>query len=256
MGISGIGCNPADCYRAYSKLAGGKKVETASDGAAQKAIIEKEKAQISGYDAGTKNMQAGKAVLNISEGGLKGIGDYLQKIRDLALQAGNTATVSDSDRRRIQGEIEQMKQGISDIAGNTEYNTKKLLNGSNDSFKMVTGPNGDGTSIPAFDSTLKALGIEDFDVTKKFDIKTIDNAIDMVNSQRSVAGAKGNALDFSMNYNRIASYNLTGAVSTLEDEDIGKAVIEQKKKQDLELYSLIMKKKEIDNEERSRAMLM
>lgn len=256
MGISGIGCSPADCYRAYSKLVSGKKIETASDGAAQKAIIEKEKAQISGYDAGTKNIQSGKSVLNISEGGLKGIGGYLQKIRDLALQAGNTATVSDSDRKRIQGEIEQMKQGISDIARNTEYNTKKLLDGSNDSFNMVTGPNGSGSLVPVFDSTLKALGIEDFDVTKDFSLKTIDNAIDMVNSKRSEAGAKENALDFSMNYNKIASYNMTGAVSTLEDEDIGKAVIEQKKKQNLELYSIIMKKKEIDNEERKRVFWM
>lgn len=255
MGVSGIGCNPNDCYDVYSRISSGKKLQSASDGAAEMAIAEKGKAQANSYDAGTKNMESGKNVLNVMEGGLKGINDYLQRIRDLAMQAGNTAVVSDSDRRGIQKEIEQMKQGISDIAGNTQYNTKNLLDGSNDSFKMVTGPNGDGTTISAGNAALEALGIKDFDVTKNFSIKTIDNAIDMVSDQRGKAGAKSNALDFNINYNNIASQNMTGAVSRLEDQDVGEAVMELKKNQTMQTYSYLMQKKQMENEEKKLTTL-
>ena len=183
-----------------------------------------------------------------------GIADSLQRMRELAIQASNTAVVTDDDRKAIQEEINQLKQGISDIANNTEFNTKKLLDGSNTDMHIAAGPDGSGPDLDTGNATLKALGIEDFDVTKKFSIDTIDNALKQVNSNRSSIGAQSNALDYTMGYNSQAAYNLTEATSRMEDTDIEKAVSELNKRNILQTYRFIMQKKQQDEERQKLSM--
>lgn len=248
--ISGI--NSTNSY--YSHIASGKKIQNAADGPSESAIIQKETAQINGYNAGTRNAEDGKSVLNIADAGLSGIADSLQRMRELAVQASNTAVVSDGDRKSIQKEIEQLKKHISDTANNTEFNTKKLLNGSNGNMHIASGANGDGMDIDTGNATLDALGIRDFDVTGKFDIKTIDNALKNVNSRRADIGAQTNALDYTINYNRQASYNLTNTTSKMEDTDIAKTITEQKKEQQLQSYRNLMQKKKMENDAHKLSM--
>ena len=98
-------------------------------------------------------------------------------------------------------------------------------------------------------STLEALGIADFDVTKNFDLKTLDDALDKVTSARGSMGAQSNAFDYALNYNAGASYNLTSSVSRLEDLDVPKAISDKKKQQTLQEYAMMMQKKRLDAEE-------
>lgn len=243
--ISGVS---STSYGDYGKIASGNKLQTAADGAAELTIVEKENAQVTGYEVGNSNMQSGKEVLNISDAALGSVNDYLQRIRELALQASNTVTVSDSDRESIQSEIDQMKQGISDVASNTQYNQQNLLDGSKAEFEMATDANGNTSTITMANSTLESLGIADFNVTGEFDIATIDNALAKVNESRSNMGAQSNSLDYAMNYNSGMSYNLTSAQSRLEDLDIPQAVSDLKKKETLQTYSLMMQKKRQEDE--------
>ena len=71
----------------YRKLASGKRINTAADGAADLSIIEEQTKQIKGYDAGSRNIESGKDALNISDAALGNITDYLQRMRELAVQA-------------------------------------------------------------------------------------------------------------------------------------------------------------------------
>lgn len=240
-------------YSGYGQLASGKKLQTAADGAAELAIVQKQKVQTNGYDTGNENMQSGKSVLNISDGALASVGDYLQRIQELALRASGPA-MSDSDKRSIQNEIDQMKQGIADVADQTSYNGQKLLDGSIASFDLATNANGSKVSVENANATLDALGIADFDVTKNFNMKTIYNAMDKVSEMRSTGGAKTNALDYAMRYNASASYNLTSASSRLEDLDYPKAVSDLKKNELLRTYSLLMQRKQQENEARKVSM--
>ena len=114
----------------YSQIASGVKLQSAADGASELAIAEKENAQINGLNMGQRNAEDGRSLLNVADGAMGGIADNLQRIRELAVQASNTAILSDEDRQMIQDEVEQLKQGISDIANNTEFNKKNLLDGS------------------------------------------------------------------------------------------------------------------------------
>lgn len=249
--ISGIN-SPYSYQSLYGQIASGNKLTSAANGAAELAIAQKHESQIRGTDAATNNLKSGKDVLNISDAALSGISDYLQRIRELAVQASNTATVSDSDRKSIQKEIDQMKLGIQDIASQTQYNTKNLLDGSfGNGLQIASNANGDSITInQSTNSTLDALGIADFDVTGKFDLKTIDKALQKVNSNRSQGGAQSNRLDHAIRFNTYASLQSVSAKSRLADTDYPQAVSEMKKQQTLQTYAFMMQKRMMEDEAR------
>ena len=249
MSIAGVGTN----Y--YSQIASGTRIQSAADGASESAIIEKMRAQTNGYDVGTRNAEDGKSVLNVADGAMSGIADQLQQIRELAVQASNTAVLSDSDRSAIQDQINELKQGIAETANYTEFNTKKLLDGSNRNMNIVSGANGEGMSIDTGNATLQALGIANFDVTGNFNIQDIDDALKMVSDTRSSIGAQSNSLDYTIGYNTQTSYNLTKTMSSMEDTDIEKAVSELNKKQLLQTMRFMMQKKEEEEQRRKSALL-
>lgn len=247
-GISSVSSN----YSLYGQIASGNRLPSAANGASELTISEKENAQITGYKVGSDNLQSGKNVLNITDAALSGVTDYLQRIRELALQASNTATVTDSDRKNIQMEVDQLKQGIQDIAKQTQYNTLNLLDGSlSQGLQIASDANGNSITINnSVNSTLDALGISDFDVTKDFNLQDIDNALDKVNSSRSQSGAQSNRLDHAISYNAYAAYNTTAARSRLADTNYPQAISELKKQQTLQTYAMMMQKKKMENETR------
>ena len=248
--MSSIGAiSSGSSYADYGKIASGKKIQSAADGASELSIVEKEDAQVRGLNAGAKNIGSAQDMLKVADGAMEGITDYLQRIRELAVQASNTAVVTDSDRANIQMEIDQLKQGISDIASQTTFNTKPLLDGSNTEFRIATNADGASMAVSTADATLAALGIADFDVTGNFDIADIDKALETVSAARSSAGAQSNALEYAYNYNTNASLNTTAAKSRLEDLDIPQAISEQKKQETLQEYALFMQKKKQEEEQ-------
>ncbi|MBO6215800.1 MAG: flagellin, partial [Lachnospiraceae bacterium] len=140
-GISGV-TGGVTSYTDYGKLASGKALQSAADGAAELAIATKQETVASGLSVGSDNMAAGRDLLNISDGALANITENLQRMRELALQAGNTATTMASDREKLQAEVDGLKQGIADIADQTQYNTKNLLDGSTGELNIATDDQG------------------------------------------------------------------------------------------------------------------
>lgn len=253
MNISGV--NGSSYTNIYSQLSSGKRINRAADGAAESAIIQKEKAQIGGMDAGSNNIKAGINALNISDGALGQVTDYLQSIRELAIKASN-GTLNREDRSYIQGQIDQYKQGINDIVGTATYNEINLLDGKQSGFDVVTDSNGGKIGVDLSGSMADQLGIADFDVTSgRFDLKSIDDALKSVNSMRSKVGSQTNALEAAYNINQNGIYDMTSSASKLEDLDIPKAVSEKKKQDTLQQYALMMQKKRMEEEQKRAAGL-
>ena len=111
-----------------------------------------------------------------------------------------------------------------------------------------------GPSLDTGNATLKALGIEDFDVTKSFDVKTIDNALKMVSDSRSSVGAQSNSLDFTIGYNTQTAYNLTAATSRMADTDVEKAVLDKDREQVMQTYRFMIQKKQQEQEAQKLSM--
>lgn len=247
-GISPISGYSYNSYTDYGKFASGKQIQSAADGAAELSIIQKEDAQARGYEVGADNIAAGKDLLNVADGAMAGITEQLQRMRELAVQASNTAVMGASEREAIQMEIDQLKQGISDIATQTTFNTKPLLDGSNQELNIMRDGNGQGSSIELPNTMLQELGIADFDVTGDFDISDIDKALEKVTAGRTKVGAQTNALEYAYNYNKNTGLNTIGAKSRLEDLDIPQAISDLKKNQLLQEYSMHMQKRRMEDE--------
>ena len=211
-------------YADYGKFASGKKVNRAADGAAELAIIQKQETQTRSYKVGENNIGAAKDMLNVADGAMSGITDYLQKIRELGVRASNTVTITDAERTSIQAQIEQYKQGISDIVKQASFNTKPLLDGTSQKYNIMTDATGNGMEITTADATLQALGIADFDVTKDFDLTQVDDALARVSAGRSGMGAQSNALEYAYRYSTNTRLNVTAGKSRLEDLDYGQAM--------------------------------
>lgn len=244
MSISSVGSQ--NLYRTYNKLSSGKRINSAADDAAGLAIAQKLLTQSNGYDVGKRNAATSQDMTKVAEGALGSITDSLQRIRELSIQASNTAIYGDSERGMIQQEIDQLKQSISDIASQTQFNTMNILDGTMGESHVASNPDGSGMTINMPDATLAALGIADYDVTGSFDISDIDKALELVTSARSDMGVTSNRLDYAMNYNSYASYNTTASRSRIEDLDYGPAVSDMKKNQVLEQYRIMMQKKQED----------
>lgn len=231
----------------YRSLSSGLRINSAADDAAGLAIAEKLQSASKGYDAGASNAATAKDMINVADGGLGSITDSLQRMRELAVKASNSAIYSNEDISAMQKEVDGLKQQIQDAAKGTEFNKMSLLDGSMADMHIATNPDGTGMSIQMTNTTLEALGIADFNLTGDFDISAIDNAIDMVSSARGNLGATSNALSSRINYNESASFNLTSSRSKIEDLDYGKALTEKEKEKVLEQYRLNMQKKEEEN---------
>lgn len=223
----------------YVHLSTMKRINSASDDAAGLSIAEGLKSQSNGYDVASNNVANSKNMLQVADGALGSITDSLQRIRELSLQASN-GIYSDDDKACMQSEIEQLKQHIGDVANNTEYNTKKLLDGSVTSVNTAVTANGSSMNTKLPNSTLEALGIADYDVTGSFDISKIDDAIKKVNDSRSSIGASTNALDYAYSNNQYTSQNLTSARSRIEDLDVARYVSDMNKNRIMNEYRLFV----------------
>lgn len=231
----------------YTALSSGKKINSAADNAAGLAISNKLQTQADGLSVGSSNAKAGQDMLRVADGALSNIQDSLQRIRELSVKAGN-GIYSASDLQAIQKEIDGLKQDIQGAAKGTNFNTKKLLDGSTSDLNLAVNPQGGSRKIQMVDSTLESLGIADYDVTKQFNIKTIDDAIQMVSGARSSMGAQSNALDYTINSNDYTRYNTIKSLSKITDTDYGEEVTEQKKNQVIDQYKIFTQKAKMQNE--------
>ncbi len=246
-GVSGVS---GSSY--MSQLASGTRIQSAADGASELSIIEKMKAQTNGTDQGTENTEDAQSLLKTADGAYNEITSNLHRMRELAVQAGNTAVLSEDDISSIQDEIEKLKEQITEAADSTQFNGKKLLDGTNKELNIQIGANsGDAKKVGTGEATLTALGLEDFDVTKNFDIQKIDDAIAKVSSSRSQIGAQSNMLSYVIDSNKQYSFDLTSSISRMSDTDYAKTVPEQKKEELLQSIRFIMQKRQAEQKQQS-----
>lgn len=110
------------------KVSSGMKLNSAGDDASGYAISEKMRARLRGLNQDEQNVKNGKALLHVAEGGIQNIVDELRSLKELALNSANDHN-TDLDRATIQKEFDSRKANINDIASETNYNGKILLDG-------------------------------------------------------------------------------------------------------------------------------
>lgn len=114
---------------ALQRLSSGLRINSAKDDAAGLAISTRFNSQIKGLNVAVRNAGDGISLAQTAEGALGSMNDNLQRIRELAVQSAN-ATNSDVDREALQAEVTQLVAEISRTADETDFNGRKLLDGS------------------------------------------------------------------------------------------------------------------------------
>ena len=194
-----LGITTGSLAKSTEKLSSGYKINRAGDNAAGLAISEKMRGQIRGLDQASTNAEDGISMIQTAEGALTETHSILQRMRELAVQASSD-TNTDDDRTQIQNEIDQLTQEVDRIATTTEFNTKKLIDGSrqgsvtekagkanvdstfansNVSAEITT----DGSTKAAFTDVIRIEITEDFEAGKstKGTQKLSDSEIDTIN---------------------------------------------------------------------------
>ena len=225
--------------KSLEKLSSGYRINRAADDAAGLAISEKMKAQTRGLRQAVRNAQDGISLIQTAEGALNEVHAILQRMRELVVQAGNGIYESD-DLQMIQDEINQLVDEINEISTRTEFNTKKLLDGTvaEDTtdpdnpvpgISLQIGANAGQVmeiSIAKMDS--ESLGVQGVNIVPPTDgtvdidaqIDAIDGAIKLVSQERSKLGAYQNRLEHTINNLNTAAENLEAAGSRIRDVDM------------------------------------
>jgi len=149
--------------KSLEKLSSGFRINRAADDAAGLSISEGLRSQVGGLKVAVRNAQDGISLVQTAEGALTETHALLQRVRDLAVQSANTGTTSDKAREAASTEAKQALEEIDRISKATEFGGKKLLDGSESSFRFHVG-SGTGTenqvdvAIGAMDS--ETLGLK------------------------------------------------------------------------------------------------
>ena len=126
--------------KSIQPLATGLRINSSADDASGLAISERMRSQIRGYDMAVRNVQDGMSLLQTAEGSLGDANDMLHRMRELSVQASND-TLTSQDRSHIQEEIDEIRNQIQHIAEYTNFNGRKLLDGTSGAFWSTSDEN-------------------------------------------------------------------------------------------------------------------
>ncbi|MEL4106719.1 flagellin [Oscillospiraceae bacterium WX1] len=161
---------------AVAKLSSGYAINTAADNAAGLAISEKMRAQIRGLDKASANAQDAISLVQTAEGALDSSTQILQRMRELAVQSASDTNENTIDRGALQDEFTQLQSELDDIAKNTTFNKKNLLDGS----LATTSKNLTNASLANSGMTVQlgnaATGSYNFSVSTKLESAAVASA--------------------------------------------------------------------------------
>ena len=138
---------------AIERLSSGLRINSAKDDAAGFAIAERFLSNIRGLSQVARDTSYCVSLAQTAQGALSATNDSLQRMRELAVQAGN-GTLSSADREKLQKEFEQLSGEVDRVAKSTAFNGQKLLDGSFSAATFQVGPSaGDNVTVGGMANT-------------------------------------------------------------------------------------------------------
>jgi flagellin len=244
--------NARELSSAMQQLSTGNRINGAKDDAAGIAITQSMTAQIRGLNQAVRNANDGVNMMQTADGAMVEQTNMLQRMRELAVQAAN-GTYSDTQRTYMQGEFDALASQIDDIASNTTWNGKGLLDASDATgihttsgqFDFQVGASADETISVTIDSmSSSSLGVASLNIdsaaSASATIDTIDTALDTINAQRADIGAGINRLTYAADNLSNISANVSASRSTVNDTDYAEASTKLSKAQIIQQASTAM----------------
>jgi flagellin len=228
--------------KSMERLSSGLRINRAADDAAGLAVSEGMRSQIRGMNVASRNAQDGVSMVQVADGALSNVGDMLQRVRDLAVQASN-GTLTDQQRGNLDTEVQQVLTEIGKTGTDTEFNGLKILAGSvataASAVTLQVGANA-SQNIAFVIATVSAsdLGISGIAVSTAASasaaIASLDAAINTVTTNRANLGAIQNPLESTISRLGMTSENVQAAESRIRDADMASEMIDFTKNQILQ----------------------
>jgi flagellin len=232
----------AQLSKSMERLSSGLRINRAADDAAGLAVSEGMRSQIRGMNVASRNAQDGVSMVQVADGALSNVGDMLQRVRDLAVQASN-GTLTDQQRGNLDTEVQQVLTEIGKTGTDTEFNGLKILAGSvataASAVTLQVGANA-SQNIAFVIATVSAsdLGISGIAVSTAASasaaIASLDAAINTVTTNRANLGAIQNRLESTISRLGMTSENVQAAESRIRDADMASEMIDFTKNQILQ----------------------
>ena len=213
------------------RLSSGLRINSAADDAAGLAISQRMTTQVRGMNVAIRNSNDGISLAQTADGALASVGNSLQRMRELAVQAQNS-TNSGSDKDSLNQEFQQLGAEISRVLGGTTFNGASILGGSAGTLTFQVGANtsaNDTITVTTVDMTtdasITAVTGASIDSTIASGsalnavINNIDAAINDVNSQRAIFGATENRFSAVITNLQSSVENQSAASSRITDAD-------------------------------------
>ena len=238
--------NERSMNTAMERLATGKRINGAKDDAAGLAISSRMTSQIRGLEVGMRNAGDAISMISVADGAMVEVGNMLQRMRELALQASNGTTTS-ADRDYLNTEYQNLITEIERIADNTQWNGNAIMNlaSASDTFSYQVGANGgqtidvdfvaidqtNGSAFTVFGAGASAASIAAANTSAALvagteAITKIDLAITELNENRANFGAAINRLTYAIDNLASVKVNSEAARSRIEDTDYAKETSE------------------------------
>ncbi len=221
--------------KSLERLSSGSRINRAGDDAAGLAISEKLRANIRSLKQASRNASDGIGLVQVAEGSMNEITNIMVRLRELSIQAASD-TIGDVERGFVDKEVQNLKDEVQRIAATTEFNGRKLLNGSEPILEIQVGiqnnPNEDRFKFDtkSLITTISELGLNSVNTLDKASAQNnlafLDSAITKVNENRATLGALQNRLMSTINNIGVYHENLSAANSRIRDTDMAEETSE------------------------------
>jgi flagellin len=207
-------------------------------------------AQINGLNAAVRNANDGISMLQTADGALNEVAEMLQRMRELGTLAQND-TYSTAQRVAMNDEFAQLQAEIDRIAGNTQWNSMDLLDGTGGQwgggsvFSFQVGANAGQTiavTVANMDTTsllIDAVSIGTV-TTAQSAVSALDDAISILNTRRSIIGAGINRLTHAIDNLTNVAQNASESRSRITDTDYATATSELARSQIIQQAGMAM----------------
>ncbi len=248
-----LNSNTDNLVKSIERMSSGFRINRASDDAAGLSISEHLRAQIRGNAKAINNIQDGLNMIAIAEGGLSVIGENLQRIRELSVQAASETNAT-AEKNAILSEINARLMDIDRISKSAQFNKLSLLDGTLSSAKLQVGANSvesinviDISDVlsSASDSSTIGVYIDPAVITGdnwvgddiRSYINRLDEGLKIINQRRSDLGAYQNRLESALENLTIMNENLKASESRIRDLDVAEESANMTKQQILQQAS-------------------
>ncbi len=203
---------------AMQRLSSGLRVNSAKDDAAGLAIGQRMDAQARGMNVAIRNANDGISLTQTADGALATVSDALQRMRELSVQAANGSNGT-TDRANLDTEYQQLAAQITDIAAQTKFNGKDILNTGAGAQAFQVGANVGDTLTVTTNAVVTVGGGLTTVAAANTALAAIDTKLDAINTDRATYGAAMNRLAFTSSNLQISSENQSAARSRIMDAD-------------------------------------